>query len=48
MGRCLVFKVIFGSFGTLVSKWPLARTTAVERNGLNLGRGTARTYTGYW
>ena len=34
----LVFKIILGSFGTLVSKWPVTRKQlAVERNSVKLG-----------
>ncbi len=33
-----VFKVILGSFGALVSEWPLTRKgLAVEQNGLKVG-----------
>ena len=36
----LVFKVIFRSFGTFVSIWPVTRKLlAVERNGVNLSTG---------
>ncbi len=34
----LVFKVISGSFGALVSKWPVSgKRLAVERNGVKFG-----------
>ncbi len=34
----LVFKIIWGSFGALNSKWPVTRTQlAIEQNGVNFG-----------
>ncbi len=43
------YKVIFGSFVALISKWPVSQTQlVVEQNGVKLGlRDASNTYMGY-